>query len=95
LYAAVEGVPPYDKGSALATLTAVMTPAARPQRAAAVSGLVAAALALLLAASSYALQLAYKDFYVCRDDALTRTAELQCNNLLPDNVVGEILKVQR
>ncbi|MFG2618358.1 hypothetical protein ACGFXC_12105 [Streptomyces sp. NPDC048507] len=74
---------------------AALGPAARPQRAAAVSGLVAAALALLLAASSYALQLAYKDFYVCRDDALTRTAELQCNDLLPDNVVGEILKVQR
>ncbi|MEU8459420.1 hypothetical protein [Streptomyces sp. NPDC029003] len=83
------GAPPRPGG------LAALGPAARPQRAAAVSGLVAAALALLLAASSYALQLAYKDFYVCRDDALTRTAELQCNNLLPDNVVGEILKVQR
>ncbi|MEU8776757.1 protein kinase [Streptomyces sp. NPDC048606] len=30
LYAAVEGVPPYDKGSALATLTAVMTEAVDP-----------------------------------------------------------------
>ncbi|MFJ3879899.1 hypothetical protein ACIPW5_20905 [Streptomyces sp. NPDC090077] len=70
-------------------------PAARPQRAAAVSGLVTASLALLLAGSSYALQLAYKDFFVCRDDALTRTAELQCNTLLPDNMVGKILRVQR
>ncbi|ATZ24930.1 hypothetical protein SLAV_15380 [Streptomyces lavendulae subsp. lavendulae] len=70
-------------------------PAARPQRAAAVGGLVTASMALMLAASSYALQLAYKDFFVCRDDALTRTAELQCNDLLPDNVLGEILKVQR
>ncbi|MEU9030167.1 hypothetical protein AB0D46_22110 [Streptomyces sp. NPDC048383] len=74
---------------------AALGPAARPQRAAAVSGLVTASLALLLAASSYALQIAYKDFYVCRDDALTRTAELQCNTLLPDNVIGDILKVQR
>ncbi|MEU9039937.1 hypothetical protein AB0D45_34220 [Streptomyces sp. NPDC048352] len=74
---------------------AALGPAARPQRAAAVSGLVTASLALLLAGSSYALQLAYKDFYICRDDALTRTAELQCNTLLPDNVVGQILKVQR
>ncbi|MGE7390178.1 hypothetical protein ACQKM2_32335 [Streptomyces sp. NPDC004126] len=70
-------------------------PAARPQRAAAVSGLVAATLALMLAAGSYALQLAYKDFYVCRDDALTRTAELKCNTLLPDNTLGKILRVQR
>ncbi|MGA4840125.1 serine/threonine-protein kinase [Streptomyces sp. G45] len=30
LYAAVEGVPPYDKGSAIATLTAVMTEAVDP-----------------------------------------------------------------
>ncbi|KFG00023.1 serine/threonine protein kinase [Streptomyces scabiei] len=34
LYAAVEGVPPYDKGSAIATLTAVMTePVPDPKRA--------------------------------------------------------------
>ncbi|WP_128379279.1 serine/threonine-protein kinase [Streptomyces cavernae] len=34
LYASVEGVPPYDKGSAIATLTAVMTePVPRPQNA--------------------------------------------------------------
>lgn len=68
--------------------------AARPQRAAAVSGLVTASLAILLAMTSYGLQLAYKDFYVCRDDALTQSAELQCNTLLPDNVVGDILKVR-
>ncbi|MFJ8160665.1 hypothetical protein ACIRBY_07005 [Streptomyces sp. NPDC096136] len=70
-------------------------PAARPQRAAAISGLVSATLALLLAGTSYGLQLAYKDFYVCRDDALTQTAELQCNDLLPDNMIGDVLKVQR
>ncbi|UQX02618.1 hypothetical protein [Streptomyces sp. RerS4] len=74
---------------------AALGPAARPQRAAAVSGLVTASLALLLAGTSYAVQLAYKDFYVCRDDALTRTAELKCNTLLPNNVLGDILKVQR
>ncbi|MBT2544600.1 hypothetical protein J7E99_28835 [Streptomyces sp. ISL-44] len=73
---------------------AALGEAARPQRTAAVSGLVAASLAILLAMSSYALQLAYKDFYVCRDDALTNAAELQCNSLLPDNLVGDILKVR-
>lgn len=45
--------------------------------------------------TSYGLQLAYKDFYVCRDDALTKSAELQCNNLLPDSVLGKVLKVQQ
>ncbi|MEV6688960.1 hypothetical protein ACIGQE_01170 [Streptomyces sp. NPDC053429] len=80
--------------SALRAGVADLGPAARPQRTAAVSGLVTATLALLLAASSYAVQLAYKDFYVCRDDALTRTAELQCNTLLPDNLVGKVLKVR-
>ncbi|THA46596.1 hypothetical protein [Streptomyces sp. A1136] len=70
-------------------------PAARPQRTAAVSGLVTATLALMLAAGSYAVQLTYKDFYVCRDDALTKTAELECNTLLPDNFLGKVLKVQR
>ncbi|MFD3550312.1 hypothetical protein ACFWUW_32810 [Streptomyces sp. NPDC058655] len=74
---------------------AALGDAARPQRTAAVSGLVAASLAILLAMSSYALQLAYKDFYVCRDDALTSAGELECNDLLPDNVIGDILKVRQ
>ncbi len=74
---------------------AALGDAARPQRTAAVSGLVTASLAILLALSSYAVQLAYKDFYVCRDDALTNTAELECNSLLPDNVLGDVLKVRQ
>ncbi|KPC75359.1 hypothetical protein ADL35_25150, partial [Streptomyces sp. NRRL WC-3753] len=32
LYACVEGVPPYDKGSAIATLTAVMTEPLEPPK---------------------------------------------------------------
>lgn len=72
---------------------ASLGPAARPQRAAAISGLVTASLAVILALGSYALQIAYKDFYICRDDALTRTAELQCNTQLPDNFLGDLLKV--
>ncbi|MFF3862045.1 hypothetical protein [Streptomyces sp. NPDC002209] len=74
---------------------AALGPAARPQKTAAIGGLVTASLAILLALSSYGLQLAYKDFYVCREDALTKSAELQCNTLLPDNVLGKILKVQQ
>ncbi|MDX3586108.1 serine/threonine protein kinase [Streptomyces europaeiscabiei] len=41
LYAAVEGVPPYDKGSAIATLTAVMTePVPDPKRAGALKDVI-------------------------------------------------------
>ncbi|RSS75523.1 hypothetical protein [Streptomyces sp. WAC06614] len=74
---------------------AALGDAARPQRTAAVSGLVTATLALLLAAGSYTVQLVYKDFYVCRDDALTQAAELQCNDLLPNNLLGRLLEVKR
>ncbi|MFI5636043.1 hypothetical protein ACIA8H_01365 [Streptomyces goshikiensis] len=87
--APTDGTPPPPSG------LAALGPAARPQRTAAISGLVTASLAILLAASSYAVQLAYKDFYVCRDDALTKTAELQCNTLLPDNPIGTVLKSRR
>ncbi|MFE3632497.1 hypothetical protein [Streptomyces goshikiensis] len=87
--APTDGTPPPPSG------LAAFGPAARPQRTAAISGLVTASLAILLAASSYAVQLAYKDFYVCRDDALTKTAELQCNTLLPDNPIGTVLKSRR
>ncbi|MFD9306065.1 hypothetical protein ACFWCB_26005 [Streptomyces sp. NPDC060048] len=86
-----EGSDPAVAKGGLAALGA----AARPQRTAAVSGLVTATLAVLLAASSYAVQLTYKDFYVCTQDALTKSAELQCNDLLPDNVIGKMLRVQR
>lgn len=72
---------------------AALGPAARPQRTAAVSGLVTASLAVVLSLSSYAVELAYKDFYVCTQDALTKSAELQCNDLLPDNVIGKMIKV--
>ncbi|MFE2286904.1 hypothetical protein ACFXDJ_22380 [Streptomyces sp. NPDC059443] len=74
---------------------AALGDAARPQRTAAVSGLVTASLAVVLALSSYAVHLAYKDFYVCTQDALTKSAEMQCNDLLPDNFIGRMIQVQR
>ncbi|MGW7463051.1 hypothetical protein [Streptomyces sp. NPDC054797] len=92
---ALRGKPAGPTAPDAPTGLASLGPAARPQRTAAVSGLVTASLAILLAMSSYALQLAYKDFYVCRDDALTNAAEQQCNTLLPDNVLGDILKVRQ
>ncbi|MFD0145779.1 MULTISPECIES: hypothetical protein [unclassified Streptomyces] len=58
--------------------------AARAQRTAAVSGLVAAALSLLIVAGGFTMQMVYRDFYTCRDDALTKSGQLACNDLLPE-----------
>ncbi|MER5888413.1 hypothetical protein ABT160_31715 [Streptomyces sp. NPDC001941] len=55
----------------------------RPQRTAAVSGLVTAGLALVIVAATFTIEMAYKDFYTCRDDALTQSGALACNDKLP------------
>ncbi|MGW7306565.1 hypothetical protein ACWGI1_13425 [Streptomyces sp. NPDC054835] len=57
--------------------------AARSKRTSAISGLVASAVALAIVASGFAMHLVYRDFYECRDDALTTQAQLACNDLLP------------
>ncbi|WP_137993843.1 hypothetical protein [Streptomyces vilmorinianum] len=64
--------------------TPASTAPARSQRTAAVSGLVAAALALLIVAGTFTIQLVYRDFYTCADDALTKSGQLACNDLLPE-----------
>ncbi|MDN3296696.1 hypothetical protein QWM81_22140 [Streptomyces ficellus] len=56
----------------------------RPQTTAAVSGLVTAALALTIVAATFTIQLVYRDYYTCVDDALTKTGQLSCNELLPE-----------
>ncbi|UUN28715.1 hypothetical protein [Streptomyces sp. FIT100] len=56
----------------------------KPQVTAAVSGLVMATLALAIVAMTFTLQIVYRDFYTCREDALTKTGQLACNELLPD-----------
>ncbi|WP_149184976.1 hypothetical protein [Streptomyces sp. TRM49041] len=58
--------------------------AAKSQRTAAVSGLITASLALLIVAATFTVQLVYRDFYTCVDDALTKDGQLSCNELLPD-----------
>ncbi|WWR55217.1 hypothetical protein V1460_32520 [Streptomyces sp. SCSIO 30461] len=58
----------------------------RPQVTAAVSGMVMAVVALLMVATTFTMQLVYKDFYTCRDDALTKSGQLACNELLPDSL---------
>ncbi|MFB7210225.1 hypothetical protein [Streptomyces sp. NPDC056255] len=55
----------------------------RQQTTAAVSGLVTALLALSIVATTYTVQLVYRDYYTCVNDALTKTGQLSCNDLLP------------
>ncbi|GEB56416.1 hypothetical protein [Streptomyces gardneri] len=64
----------------------VPAPAAVPvrsMRTAAISGLVASSVALMIVAVGFTMQVVYQDFYECRDDALTHAGQLACNDLLP------------
>jgi hypothetical protein len=47
------------------------------------TGIVASAITLAIVASTYAFQLAYRDYYTCRSDALTSPAATACQKLLP------------
>ncbi|MCV2463110.1 hypothetical protein OEB94_27965 [Streptomyces sp. ICN988] len=58
----------------------------RPQRTAAISGLVTSSLAILLVAASFGAQLIYSDYYTCREDALTHAAEQSCERHLPEQL---------
>ncbi|WHM37070.1 hypothetical protein [Streptomyces sp. BPTC-684] len=62
-------------------------PPAKPQTTAAVTGLVTAILSLSIVAATFTMQLVYRDYYTCVDDALTKTGSLACNDLLPDPLV--------
>lgn len=55
----------------------------RQQTTAAVSGLVTALIALSIVATTFTVQLVYRDYYTCVNDALTKTGQLSCNDLLP------------
>ncbi|MFI6688645.1 hypothetical protein [Streptomyces sp. NPDC050485] len=82
---------PPEKASA--TAAAPAAPAAalpgqgKPQLTAAVTGLVTAVLALTVVASSFTMQIVYRDYYTCVDDALTKTGQLACNDHLPQKLV--------
>ncbi|GAA3165735.1 MULTISPECIES: hypothetical protein [Streptomyces] len=80
--AAMEGRP---TPSAAPSGTGPAAPSAgrRPQTTAAVSGLVAASLALLMVAATFFVKLAYRDYFTCVDDALTRASAKSCEKLLP------------
>ncbi|MDT0610265.1 hypothetical protein [Streptomyces lancefieldiae] len=58
----------------------------RPQRTAAISGLVTSSLAIVLVAASFGAQLVYNDYYTCQKDALTNEAKQSCDRLLPEQL---------
>ncbi|MCL7376225.1 hypothetical protein [Streptomyces sp. 35G-GA-8] len=66
---------------------AALPASSRPQTTAAVSGLVTAVIALAIVATTFTVQLVYRDYYTCLNDALTTTGQLSCNDLLPDSLV--------
>ncbi|MES4888346.1 hypothetical protein [Streptomyces sp. NPDC096012] len=67
---------------------AAPAPTGRPQTTAAVGGLVTASLALALVASTFAVQLVYRDYYTCVGDALTHEAKQSCDTMLPKELRG-------
>ncbi|MFD1830452.1 hypothetical protein ACFSJS_12350 [Streptomyces desertarenae] len=58
----------------------------RPQTAAAVSGLVTGAVALLIIAAQFTVQLVYRDYFVCVEDALTTSSREACERHLPEEL---------
>ncbi|WP_326738199.1 hypothetical protein [Streptomyces sp. NBC_01022] len=55
----------------------------RQQTTAAVSGLATALIALSIVATTFTVQLVYRDYYTCVNDSLTKAGQLSCNDLLP------------
>ncbi|USA01683.1 hypothetical protein NCG97_14920 [Streptomyces lydicamycinicus] len=55
----------------------------RPQVTSAIAGLVTASLALMMVAATFTVQIVYRDYFTCVNDALTQSAGKSCENLLP------------
>ncbi|CAM5394132.1 hypothetical protein [Streptomyces narbonensis] len=76
---AAPAVSPASPSEAPVPASPTPAPAAVPvrsMRTAAISGLVASSVALMIVAVGFTMQLVYQDFYECRDDALTHAGEL-------------------
>jgi hypothetical protein len=58
--------------------------AQRSFKTAAWSGIVTSAVTIAIVASSFALHLAYHDYYTCKKDALTTPSSQACQKLLPE-----------
>jgi hypothetical protein len=84
---AAPGVPPgppsYPPGPPYGPL-----PARQPQRNAAVTGIVTAAISLALVATGFTVHVVYKDYFDCRHDALTSVASASCDAKLPKPLRG-------
>ncbi|GAA2576321.1 hypothetical protein ACWCO0_27785 [Streptomyces tubercidicus] len=55
----------------------------RPQVTSAIAGLVTASLALMMVAATFTVQIVYRDYFTCVNDALTQSAGKSCEQLLP------------
>lgn len=80
---AASAVSPAPPSEAPAVAPAPAAVPVRSMRTAAISGLVASSVALMIVAVGFTMQIVYQDFYECRDDALTHAGQLACNDLLP------------
>ncbi|MFF4951620.1 hypothetical protein [Streptomyces chattanoogensis] len=79
--AAMEGRPAPAPGGPLgAPAGSVST---RPQTTAAIAGLITGSLALMMVAATFTVQIVYRDYFTCVDDALTQQAGKSCERLLP------------
>ncbi|MFD7512252.1 hypothetical protein ACFV5N_23350 [Streptomyces sp. NPDC059853] len=87
--AQVEGEAPRPGPAATATAPA---PSRRSPVGLAIGGVVLAGLALLIVFTTYTVQLVYKDYFDCHQDALTATSREACEDLLPKQlrpILGE------
>ena len=84
--AGVPDAPPPAPGATRVPLPAPGTYRPKPQATAAVVGLVAGAVALVIVAATFALQIVYSDYYTCVDDALTQTSRHSCETQLPEQL---------
>lgn len=66
-------------------------PSGRPQRTAAISGLVTSTIALAIVAITFTAQFVYRDYYTCVDDSLTTVSAKSCKDLLPEGPLREVL----
>ncbi|WP_406284774.1 hypothetical protein [Streptomyces sp. NBC_00209] len=74
---------PQADGAAPAPDTLAAQRGGRQQTTAAVSGLVTGVVALAIVATTFTVQMVYRDYYTCVNDALTKSGQLTCNDLLP------------
>ncbi|MER7984060.1 hypothetical protein ABTY53_00425 [Streptomyces noursei] len=58
-------------------------PGTRPQTTAAIAGVVTASLALMMVAATFTVQIVYRSYFSCVNDALTQAAGKSCEKLLP------------